>query len=54
MIDSTDLEEASNPGSGLTGRDAAPRWLDAAPRWLDALNSFLDRAYLQADRDTGF
>ena len=47
MIDSTDLEEASNPGSGLTGRDAAPRW-------LDALNSFLDRAYLQADRDTGF
>jgi len=23
------------------------------PRWLETLNSFLERAYLEADRDTG-
>jgi hypothetical protein len=46
MSDSTDSQEALNPGADLTVQDTAPRW-------LDVLNSFLERAYLQADQETG-
>lgn len=46
MSDSTDSEQASNPGSDLTGHPTAPGC-------LGALNSFLERAYHQADVETG-
>jgi hypothetical protein len=46
VSDSTDPEQASNPGSDLAGQKPAPGW-------LDALNSFLERAYQQADVETG-
>ena len=46
MSDSADSEKASNPSPDLTGQVAAPSW-------LDALNSFLERAYQQADVETG-
>jgi len=46
MSDSTDSEKASNPASDLTGKETAPSW-------LEALNGFLERAFLQADVDTG-
>ena len=48
MSDNTRLEseKVPNPGSDLTEQARTPGW-------LDRLNAFLDRAYLQADRDTG-
>jgi hypothetical protein len=46
MSDSTDPEQASNQASDLTGHPTAPGW-------LDVLNSFLERAYHQADVETG-
>lgn len=33
------------------GQDSS--WVTTARRWLDALNSFLERAYHQADVETG-
>ncbi len=46
MSDETELEEAANPGTDLMKKTKAPGW-------LEALDAFLDRAYLQADRETG-
>ncbi|MBI4736119.1 MAG: hypothetical protein HY766_08665 [candidate division NC10 bacterium] len=40
----------SSEGSGL-GPDRS--WRSTARRWLEALNLLLERAYLQADLDTG-
>jgi hypothetical protein len=40
----------SSEGSGL-GPDRS--WQSTAQRWLQLLNSFLERAYLQADMETG-
>ncbi len=40
----------SSEGSGL-GPDRS--WQSTAWRWLEALNLLLERAYLQADLDTG-
>ncbi len=41
---------ASSEGSGL---DPDRSWQSTARRWLEALNLLLERAYLQADQDTG-
>jgi hypothetical protein len=46
MSDSTELAQASNPGSD-------PVRQAAAHSWLEAVNSFLEWAFLQADVDTG-
>lgn len=46
MSDGTDSEKASNPAADLEGHETASRW-------LDALNRFLERAYHQADVETG-
>jgi hypothetical protein len=46
MSDTTDSMESATPISDLAGQKPAPGW-------LDALNSFLERAYHQADVETG-
>jgi hypothetical protein len=43
---STDPKQTPNPRPDLA-ESAGPTG------WLDALNSFLERAFLEADRDTG-
>jgi hypothetical protein len=46
MSESADFERVPDPASDPAGQEAAPSW-------LEALNGFLERAFLQADVDTG-